>query len=573
MEVPSKNNPTLLPTELMGENNLLRKILSFDCYAGIFAPALAQLVCWGWGISTPAILFFNIGLVLFFSGLRYLVYLGKTDFVAWVLILLPIFITMSIVHVLHSPFGSLILLPVSINGIIFFPGKKGVSWLLTSGIAILGIVSWSIELYHLQRIPLEKELQVQVMINLSVFVCLTFYKVFSLVVMYQFQYQKQRISEVRLREFLTYSPEPIFNIGFHKPLSIQLPIEEQLEHVKSHSYMRECNEAFTILYGAGMPENIRNWPIGKINVELWDEMGDPYFKLFAEMGYKIEDVLIPVKIRGKQPMVLSNSVFSIINNGKIVAIWGVQRDVTKITEARKALEEKNLALQQYIQSNMQLENFAYIASHDLKAPIRTIISFSQLLQRELGERIREKEQNFLNRIIDGARGMSKLIHGLLEYSRVGGGTLSKEEIEVPKLLHEILKDLKSTIKESNAKVEIIGMPTRIEGNSTQIRQLFQNLIENGIKFKRENIPPLIRISAQQKGSCWEFAISDNGIGIKKAHHQKIFKLFQKLHDGQQYEGTGIGLALAKRIVEQHGGTISLESSPEKGSTFHFSLCQ
>ncbi|MCI5083323.1 MAG: ATP-binding protein, partial [Saprospiraceae bacterium] len=340
-----------------------------------------------------------------------------------------------------------------------------------------------------------------------------------------------------------------------------------------HSYMRECNEAFTILYGAGMPENIRNWSIGKINVELWDEMGDPYFKLFAEMGYKIEDVLIPVKIRGKQPMVLSNSVFSIINNGKIVAIWGVQRDVTKITEARKALEEKNLALQQYIQSNMQLENFAYIASHDLKAPIRTIISFSQLLQRELGERIREKEQNFLNRIIDGARGMSKLIHGLLEYSRVGGGTLSKEEIEVPKLLHEILKDLKSTIKESNAKVEIIGMPTRIEGNSTQIRQLFQNLIENGIKFKRENIPPLIRISAQQKGSCWEFAISDNGIGIKKAHHQKIFKLFQKLHDGQQYEGTGIGLALAKRIVEQHGGTISLESSPEKGSTFHFSLCQ
>lgn len=258
-------------------------------------------------------------------------------------------------------------------------------------------------------------------------------------------------------------------------------------------------------------------------------------------------------------------------NGDIDGIIGVIVDITEIKKAQNELQDKNEELQRYIDSNLQLENFAYFASHDLKEPLRTIGNFTQLLQKRYSSQLDDTAMEYMNFIVDGAQTMNRLINDLLTYSRVNSEEHELEEINISSLLDSIAYNLRQAIDESGAQVEKINMPAEIKGSRTKLFQLFLNLLANALKFRKPDTTPHIIIKSEEQKSHWLFSVTDNGIGISPEFHDKIFVLFRKLHGRSRYEGTGIGLALCKKIVEQHGGKMWVESEEGRGTTFYLTL--
>ncbi len=254
------------------------------------------------------------------------------------------------------------------------------------------------------------------------------------------------------------------------------------------------------------------------------------------------------------------------------------QDVTKtkkqqaiIQKQLQALHNQNQKLQQYIDSNMQLENFAYIASHDLQAPLRTISSFSQILVKTAKDKLDQKEQNYLSFIINATQNMEQLIKDLLSYSKVNTSKRILKSVNIKNLIEEITLEIHTTIAEKNARVETENLPTNITADKIKIRQLFQNLMTNALKFTKPDVPPILTISCSETPYFWKFAVADNGIGIAPENQEKIFLLFRRLHTKESYPGTGIGLAICHKIVEQHEGEIRVESIVGEGATFYFTI--
>ena len=219
--------------------------------------------------------------------------------------------------------------------------------------------------------------------------------------------------------------------------------------------------------------------------------------------------------------------------------------------------------------NKELERFAYLASHDLKEPLRTISSLTERLVSKHGEKLGDKGMQYVDMISTASHQMETLTEDLLTYSQLGHSVDKYEKINLNALLKKIKTDLKSSITENKAKLEFTRLPS-IFGDSTQIRLLLQNLISNSIKY-RKKASPIIKISCVAKGNFWELAVKDNGIGIDKESHTKIFEVFKRLHSRSEYAGTGIGLSNCKRIVENHKGEIWVKSSPRRGATFFFTI--
>jgi light-regulated signal transduction histidine kinase (bacteriophytochrome) len=220
-------------------------------------------------------------------------------------------------------------------------------------------------------------------------------------------------------------------------------------------------------------------------------------------------------------------------------------------------------------SNKDLQQFAYVASHDLQEPLRMVSSYVQLLQRRYQGKLDDDADDFIGFAVDGATRMQNLIQGLLSYSRINthGNPLSLTDIE--EVFGQVLTNLALAIAESGAKITHESLP-KVEADATQLVQLFQNLIANAIKFCNRR-PPQIHVTAKRKASDWVFSIRDNGIGLDPDYADRIFTIFQRLHSRMDYPGTGLGLAICKRIVERHGGSIWVTSTPGQGATFHFTL--
>ena len=235
------------------------------------------------------------------------------------------------------------------------------------------------------------------------------------------------------------------------------------------------------------------------------------------------------------------------------------------------LEEKNLLLQKYFESNLQLENFAHIASHDLKAPLNNILSFSGLLQKNSDGKLSPSEEKFIAFIIEAAKNMRKTIHSLLQFSLVTNAKLEITSFNPSELLLELKRDLASTLSQKKATLQIAELPNSITGDVTLLREVFQNLILNGIKFIGKNTTPIIEISCEENKTHWIFSVKDNGIGIADEFKKKIFIMLQRLNTKKEYEGTGMGLSICKKIVEQHGGEIWVDSEVGTGSIFYFSV--
>jgi CHASE3 domain sensor protein/nitrogen-specific signal transduction histidine kinase len=240
-------------------------------------------------------------------------------------------------------------------------------------------------------------------------------------------------------------------------------------------------------------------------------------------------------------------------------------DVSKQKKAEKKILDYTMELER---KNKEIEQFAYVSSHDLQEPLRSISNFTSLLERKLETHPDQKVHDYMGLITGGVQRMSQLIFDLLEYSRIGND-LEKTKIDCNQLVNEVLTSLQARIKESGAQIHVAALP--VVNGFGYLQSLFQNLISNGIKFQKPGTTPVVNISAVQQRNHWLFSISDNGIGIEQEYHERIFIIFQRLHSRREYSGTGIGLAQCRKIVELHGGKIWIESEPGKGSTFYFTL--
>lgn len=244
---------------------------------------------------------------------------------------------------------------------------------------------------------------------------------------------------------------------------------------------------------------------------------------------------------------------------------GCHVDITKLKEA----EETEKLVRKLRSKNHELEQFAYVASHDMQEPLRSINSFIEIFKEEYSSQFDDNAKLYMDYISQGATRMSSLIKDLLEYSRLGRDR-QKMFVDCNLIVNTALKDLNTSIVATGAIVKTDELPT-VWGYEFELRLLFQNLLSNAIKFRSPDRITHIQIEAFEKGKYWKFTVRDNGIGIASEHHKKIFTIFQRLHNQKQYEGTGIGLSQCKKIVDLHDGTIEVKSEPNRGSTFEFTI--
>jgi len=288
----------------------------------------------------------------------------------------------------------------------------------------------------------------------------------------------------------------------------------------------------------------------------------------TQTGERWETLEIPIiHLDGSVRTVLWNSATLFDADGTTpLATIAQGQDITERKRAEEQSRRVNLDLRR---SNRDLEQFAYVASHDLQEPLRMVASYTQLLAQRYEGQLDEKAQTYIYYAVDGATRMQRLINDLLTYSRVNTQGRALEPTDSHAVLGEALRNLSAAIEESGAMVTNDDLPT-VCADAGQLQQVFQNLIANAIKFHGQT-PPRVHISARAEGGEWLFSVEDNGIGIDAQHADRLFVIFQRLHTRQEYPGTGIGLAVCKRIVERHGGRIWFDSQPGRGSTFWFTL--
>ncbi len=252
-------------------------------------------------------------------------------------------------------------------------------------------------------------------------------------------------------------------------------------------------------------------------------------------------------------------------------------DITKFKKTENELKESQNTLEEKVKkrtdelakSNAELEHFAYITSHDLREPLRMITSFLQLLERRYTDQLDEDANEFIGYAVDGAKRLDAMINDILIYSRVSNKERNLTMVDFNKVVEQVYINLIKSIEETNAEITYDSLPSLVTDEQLMI-QLFQNLIGNSIKYRSQE-PPKIYIKANKEGTKYLFSIKDNGIGISHDHLKRIFTIFKRLHTHEEYEGTGIGLAIAQKIVDQQNGEIWVESEPDKGSTFYFTI--
>jgi len=243
---------------------------------------------------------------------------------------------------------------------------------------------------------------------------------------------------------------------------------------------------------------------------------------------------------------------------------------TDITERKRAQSVLRAAYDELARSNAELQQFAYVASHDLQEPLRMIGSYTQLLERRYGDKLDSDAREFMAFIVEGATRMKQLIEDLLAYSRVGTRGKELRPVQAQSALDRALVNLRASVESSGAQITHDALP-EVSGDDTQLTQLFQNLIGNAIKFRKQDEPLRVHVGVQDAGEDWRFTVSDNGIGIEPQYFERIFMVFQRLHTRDEYPGTGIGLAICKKVVDRHRGRIWVESAHGEGSTFIFTL--
>lgn len=328
-----------------------------------------------------------------------------------------------------------------------------------------------------------------------------------------------------------------FTVGAVDYISKPFQFEEVLARIESHLTLRKLQKQ-----------------LKEQNVLLQDEISN---RLAVEKALQEQNQILQQEIGSRR------AVEKALQEQNLL----LQTEITNRQRAESALLKSN---QELARSNAELEQFAYVASHDLQAPLATIASYAQLLEKRYKYQLDSQANKFIGNIVHGCTRMQTLIDDLLEYSRVGRNQKPFELVDCTRVVEQALANLQATIRDTGAVVTYGKMPA-VTGDVSQLVQLFQNLIGNAIKYRQE-APPVVTVTAcKHDDDKWLFSISDNGIGIAPQHQERIFQIFQRLHTQKEYSGTGIGLAICQKIVERHGGSIWVESEAGQGATFHFTL--
>ena len=311
-------------------------------------------------------------------------------------------------------------------------------------------------------------------------------------------------------------------------------------------------------------------------------------RIYFALTNKTEDAVVFKSLEEAPPEVLKAEELALLSKTELeevirkktfaleqsrVATLNIAQDLDK---ARRETEKAKMELEELTgkleRSNRELQDFVYIVSHDLKAPMRKVSMFGELLKEPLAGRLNEDEKENFDFMIEGATRMQELIDDLLIYSRVTTKAKPPERVD----LNEVIEDLKNVelaiqLEETGGVIEVQEPLSTVYADPSQMHQLMQNLIGNGLKYHREGVPPVVTIRNKQDGNVVRIEVQDNGIGISEGYHDKIFKMFQRLHSDEEYEGTGVGLAVCKKIVERHGGEIGVGSTADGGSRFWFTI--
>lgn len=338
--------------------------------------------------------------------------------------------------------------------------------------------------------------------------------------------------------------------------------------IDSQGILQSFNPAAEKLFGYNAQEVIgKNVDI--LMPEPYHTEHDQYMRNYLTTGKKkvlgrVREVEAKKKNGTVFPIELVVSEFEYAGNKGFV---GSIRDISTRKESE---QQQQVLIQKLTSANSELERFAYVASHDMQEPIRMVSNFCALLADEYRTSLDETGIRYLDIITSSAQRMQLIISDLLEYARTGADVTHFKTINCQEELLHVIENLCVLIQERGAKVTYDALP-EIEGNAVQVMRLLQNLVGNGLKYQAHDVLPKVHVGAQDKGGHWLFSVKDNGIGIEKKYHDSIFEPFKRLHSWQQYKGTGIGLAICKKIVENHGGKIWVESSPGEGCTFYFTL--
>ncbi len=408
-------------------------------------------------------------------------------------------------------------------------------------------------------------------------------------------------SEKRLNDILNHLPDATFAINCEGMVIFWNKALEDMLQVKADDMIGKVNYEYSIpFYGDRRPILI------DLILKTDDEfLNSQYYNIKRDKHAIMAETTIS-NFFGNEDMILWGKASPLYDEeGKMMGAIESMRDITEMRKAELELQKYHENLEEQVEerteelektneklksaiakheeaeikmselvvelkrSNKDLEQFAYVASHDLQEPLRMVSSFTQLIERKYRDKLDEDANEYIWYVVDGAKRMQSLINDLLSYSRVTTKVKDFTKINLNETVDEAIFNLEIAIEENNAIVVVDSLPP-IYGDSSQMVQLFQNIIGNAIKYRSEKIPE-IHISASEGDQEWIFKIEDNGIGIQPEYNERIFQIFQRLHGSHAYSGTGIGLAICKKIVELHGGSIWVNSKPGEGSIFYFTI--
>lgn len=385
-----------------------------------------------------------------------------------------------------------------------------------------------------------------------------------------------RKSEEKYSAFIKQSSEAIclFELE-HQPLDINLPVDDQINHLYENAVISELNMTFASAHGYNHPSDMTGFKMGMVFPRL-ARVNVDYLRNFITNNYNIAGYETKELSKDGSVKYFLNSLTGSIENSMLVRVWGAKQDITRIKQAEEEIRLLNTELENRVKERtadlelaiQELESFTYSVSHDLRAPLRAISGFINIIKEDHNNEVPDSIRQLFERILHNTKKMGNLIDDLLRLSRITKQELRKEKVNLKKLFEDVFNEL--SVGKKSYVINIETLP-EITGDTSLLKIVVENLVANATKFSSIRKKPVITIGSEKKSDSVTVFIKDNGVGFNMKYADKLFQVFQRLHSGNQFEGTGIGLAIVNRIIKKHGGNVWAEGIENKGATFYFSL--